>query len=161
MEEVGDRLLRGLGDVMQRSSQSPVTLVHGSFRPENIYFGESGSVADTMAISWQLAGRRQGAIDVAFFVPYALPTEVRREYEEDLLRAYLAALTRNGVADYPFDHLMEHYRLGLLRNLALFVVGDENVDLEVSTGEVWNTRRLGSLQALVDWNCAELLPNAD
>ena len=161
VEEVGDRLVGGLGDVMRRSSASPVTLVHGSFRPENIYFVASGAVADTMVISWQLAGRWQGAIDVAYFIPYALPRDVRREHEESLLLAYLSALTRQGVADYPFDEFMEHYRLGLLRNLVLFVIGDENVDLEVSTGEVWNTRRVASLEALVDWNCAELLPEAE
>ena len=74
-----------------------------------------------------------------------------------LLHTYLDALSRGGVADYSYDQLVEHYRFGLLRNLSLFVIGDENVDLEVSTGEVWNTRRVASLEALVDWNCAELL----
>jgi hypothetical protein len=157
VEEVGDRLVRGLGDIMRRTSVSPVTLVHGSFRPENIYFEEGGEFEGIAAVSWQLAGRWQGALDVAFFIPYALPTNVRREHEESLLRAYLKALTRHGVADYSFEQLVEHYRLGLLRNLVLFVIGDENVDLEVSTGEVWNTRRVASLEALVDWNCAELM----
>ncbi len=161
VEEIGDRLMGGLGDIMQRTSASPVTLVHGSFRPENIYFDAGDDADGVMAISWQVVGRMHGAIDVAFFIPYALATDVRREHEEGLLLAYLSALTRQGVADYPFDEFMEHYRLGLLRNLAFFVIGDENVDLEVSTGEVWNTRRVGSLQALVDWNCAELLPESE
>ena len=161
VEEIGDRLVRGLGDIMQRTSVSPVTLVHGSFRPENIYFDAGDAADEVLAISWQLAGRRQGAIDVAFFIPYALMTDVRREHETGLLHAYLEALTSHGVADYSFDQLVEHYRLGLLRNLALFVIGDENADLQISTGEVWNTRRLGSLEALVDWNCVELLPESD
>lgn len=157
VEEVGDRLVRGLSEVIQRSSSSPVTLVHGSFRPENIYFGEGNEVDRVAAVSWQLVGSWHGALDVAFFIPYALPTDVRREHEKSLLRVYLDALTRHGIADYPFEKLVEHYRLGLLRNLALFVIGDENVDLEVSTGEIWNTRRVSSLEAVVDWNCAELL----
>ena len=52
---------------------------------------------------------------------------------------------------------MGHYRLGLLRSLILFVIGDENLDLAVSTGEIWTTRRVASLEALADWNCVELL----
>ena len=134
-----------------------MTLVHGSFRPENIYFEVGDAAGGVGLASWQFVSRRQGALDVAFFIPYALPTDVRREHEESLLHAYLETLTDSGVADYRIDRLVEHYRLGLLRNLVLFVIGDENLDLAVSTGEIWTTHRVASLEAIADWDCAELL----
>ena len=40
-------------------------------------------------------------------------------------------------------------------------IADENIDLEVSEGEVWNTRRVQSLQALIDWNVVELFPEPE
>ena len=156
IEEVGDRYGRVVLDMRQRNETNPVTLVHGDFRPENLYFEDDGD--GVTVVTWNLAGRKHGAMDVAYFIPYALSIEDRRENEESLLRAYHDALIANGVADYSYDQLVEHYRSGLLRSLGFFVIADENVDLEISEGENWNTRRLESLQAIMDWNCIELLP---
>ena len=160
VEEVGDLLVRRVEDVIRRSSTSPVTLVHGSFRPENLYFESGANVGGVGVANWQFVSRRQGALDVAYFIPYALPTDIRREHEASLLNTYLETLTDSGVTDYSMDRLVGHYRLGLLRSLVLFVIGDENLDLAVSTGEIWTTRRVASLEALADWNCAELLTEA-
>ncbi|NQW16098.1 MAG: DUF1679 domain-containing protein [Chloroflexi bacterium] len=159
IEDVGDRYGRSLAEMMRRNSTSPLTLVHGDFRPENLYFDSDGD--DVTAVTWQLVGRWHGAIDVAQLIPYALSTEERRANEERLLHTYLDALLDKGVHNYSYDQLVEHYRLGLLRSLAIFVIGDENLDLEVSEGEIWNTRRVSSLQAIIDWNCVDLLPEVE
>jgi hypothetical protein len=159
LEGVGDRYGPVIPQIMQRNAVSPLTLVHGEFRPENLYFSDDDD--GVMAVTWQLAGRWHGASDVAYFIPYALATEDRRQHEQSLPRTYYGALTDNGIANYSYDLLLEHYRLGLLRNLSVFVIADENVDLEVSEGEIWQTRRVQSLQALIDWNVLELLPELE
>jgi aminoglycoside/choline kinase family phosphotransferase len=159
LEEVGDRYGPVLAQMMQRSGTDPVTLVHGDFRPENLYFDDEGD--GVTAVTWQLAGRWHGASDVSYFIPYAFTTDDRRANEQMLLRTYHDALVGYGVGDYSYDQFLEHYRQGLLRSLALFVIGDENIDLEVSEGETWNTRRVDSLQAIMDWNCIELLPERE
>ena len=159
VDEIGDRYGRVAAQIMQQHSTSPSTLIHGDFRPENLYFDADGD--GVTAVTWNYTGRFHGAVDVAFFIPYAFSTEERHENEQLLLRTYHNALLENGVSNFSYDQFLEHYRLGLLRGLVFFVIGDENIDLEVSEGETWNTRRVNSLQALIDWNVVELLPERE
>lgn len=157
--EVGDLLENVIEDIFRISSEGPQTLVHGTYRPENIYFGLGDQTLDPVVTSWYFAGRRQAASDVAFFIPYSLPVGIRIQHEESLIRGYHEVLTGLGVGGYSIDQLLEHYRLGLIRNLALFVIGDDNLELQVSDGQAWGEQRVSSLQAVVDWDCRELLLN--
>lgn len=155
--EIGDLLENSIEAIFRISSEGPQTLVHGTFRPENIYFGLGDQALDPVITSWYFTGRRHAASDVAFFIPYSLPTETRIQYEESLISEYHETLIRLGVDGYGVDQLTEHYRLGLIRNLALFVIGDDNLELQISDGQAWSEQRVSSLQAIVDWDCRELL----
>jgi hypothetical protein len=155
--EIGDLLLDRIPAVFRSSARGPETLAHGTFRPENIYFGNSGDPSQVLAASWHFVGRRRGASDVAFFVPYSVPHASSAEQERLLLRPYHEALVDLGVGGYGFDELLEHYRFGLIRNLMLFAIGDDNLELQVSEGKSWSEQRAMSLKALVDWDCQALL----
>ena len=72
--------------MLQRNGTDPVTLLHGDFRPENLYFDEDGD--GVTAVTWQIVGRWHGAVGVSYFIPYAFITEDRRANEQLLLRTY-------------------------------------------------------------------------
>jgi aminoglycoside phosphotransferase (APT) family kinase protein len=54
LEEVGDRYGPVLAHMLQRNGTDPVTLLHGDFRPENLYFDEDGD--GVTAVTWQIVG---------------------------------------------------------------------------------------------------------
>jgi len=90
-----------IGALSQRSM-----LVHGDIRADNMFFsGDRLKVVD-----FQLAAKGGGANDIAYLVSQGLPTEVRRGYDEALVREYLDRLSENGVTDYSFDEAWRDYR---------------------------------------------------
>ena len=64
-----------------------------------------------------------GALDVSYFIAESLATDDRRAHERALLERYHAGLVAGGVTDYSFDQLYDHYRLSLLTQLSIPVIG--------------------------------------
>jgi hypothetical protein len=71
-------------------------------------FSDDGS--RIAVVDWQTANFLGTGMDVAYFLSGALPLEVRRAHEKELLQGYHEELTRYGVKDYSFEHLMNDYR---------------------------------------------------
>ena len=87
--------------VREEQASLPATLLHGDTHIGNTYLlpGERGGFLD-----WQLMTRGCFAADITYLIVTALPTEIRREHQRDLVRFYLAALQAKGVSDPPsFD----------------------------------------------------------
>jgi hypothetical protein len=97
----------------------PVTLIHGDFRLDNIFFGEDGSVA---VIDWQLAMRAPGQTDIVYFCANNLTVTDRRRHEDDLIRRYVDALHAAGVPSeaVTLDGVRRGYLEGLLFYAASF-----------------------------------------
>ena len=81
-DELPARCLRWCEDLVadfapwiDRHLDDPVTLVHGDFRLDNIFFYDDGSVA---VIDWQLAMRAPGQTDLVYFCANNLMTGDRR-----------------------------------------------------------------------------------
>lgn len=74
----------------------PITLVHGDFRLDNLFFAGDDSVA---VIDWQLAMRAPGQTDVVYFCANNLTVEMRRQLDRSLIERYVSALHRLGVPD--------------------------------------------------------------
>ena len=91
----------------------PITLTHGDFRLDNLFFGDDGSVA---VIDWQMCMRAPGQTDLVYFCANNLTVEARREYEVALIRRYVAGLHAAGVpaAAVTFDGVMQGYLEGLV-----------------------------------------------
>ena len=73
--------------------ESPLTLIHGDLRLDNIFFDDDGSVR---ALS-------PGAWDVAYFLSGSLDESVADGAVEGLLEDYYEALTAHGVSDYSYE----------------------------------------------------------
>ena len=91
----------------------PVTLVHGDFRLDNLFFGDDGSVA---VIDWQMAMRAPGQADVVYFCANNLTVTDRRSHERALLQRYVDGLHGAGVpADaVTLDGVWRGYLEGLV-----------------------------------------------
>lgn len=94
--------VRGLWDrlarVREEHARRPPTLLHGDTHIGNTFLlpGNRGGWLD-----WQLMTRGCFAADVIYLLVTGLPTEARRRDQEELLRFYLDALGRAGVAHPP------------------------------------------------------------
>lgn len=105
---------RGIGARFVEHAVQPVCLWHSDFRLDNLLFDARGGDVPLAVLDWQSVGLGNGPIDASYFVGAGLPTEVRREYEEDLVRGYHASLREHGVTDYDWDICWREYRINAL-----------------------------------------------
>ncbi|CAJ1583008.1 phosphotransferase [[Mycobacterium] wendilense] len=87
-----DRLVAGFDGYMAAESDSPQGLVHGDYRLDNMLFGTAGAKRPLTAVDWQTVTWGPAFTDLAYFLGCALPTELRREHYDALIRAYLDGL---------------------------------------------------------------------
>src|SRR6185436_11992793 len=90
----------------------PRCLTHNDFRPDNMMFGGPAGGHPVTVLDWQSFAYGAGATDVAYFLAGALPADVRRAHEPQLLRLYHDTLTGLGVARYAMADLRRHYARG-------------------------------------------------
>jgi hypothetical protein len=89
-----ERFVEGVPAWIAGHYDDPVTMTHGDFRLDNLFFDDDGSVA---VIDWQLSMRAPGQADFVYFCANNLTTELRRAHERDLLDRYVEGLHAGGV----------------------------------------------------------------
>jgi Phosphotransferase enzyme family len=117
MREVGEAFVANF-DRYDACYQGPKSLVHIDYRPDNMMFATPAGGRAVTVLDWQSLAFGCGVTDVAYFLAGALPPEMRRAVERDLLGQYHARLAEHGVS-YDFDDLWRDYRS---RAFALFLV---------------------------------------
>jgi len=105
---LGDRYFEDSG-LLIWIDEPPVTLFHGDFRLDNMYFSDGDSLPITFA-DFQRIGVGRGVIDFAVFALSALSVDQRRAIENDLLATYHRRLVDGGVEHYSKDDLWFDYR---------------------------------------------------
>jgi aminoglycoside/choline kinase family phosphotransferase len=94
-----------------------VTLTHGDFRLDNLFFADDGSVS---VIDWQLCMRAPGQADLVYFCANNLTVEMRRSHDTALLERYVSGLHAAGV---PTDAVtLEGVTHGYLEGLLFYAV---------------------------------------
>ena len=95
----------------------PITLTHGDFRLDNLFFLADGTVA---VIDWQMSMRAPGQADLVYFCANNLTVEARRQHEDALIERYVDGLHRAGV---PVDAVtLSGVRRGYLEGLVFYAV---------------------------------------
>lgn len=103
--EPGSATDRVLGRFVERadrwwvSAGQPMSLVHGDYRVDNMLFPTDGANRPVV-VDWQTALVAHPGRDLGGFLGASIPTEVRREHQDDLLRTYHGRLTELGVSDH-------------------------------------------------------------
>ena len=102
--EVCERLVGSFDAYLEAESAADrlMGLVHGDYRLDNMLFGQPEADRPLTVVDWQTVTWGPAMTDVAYFLGCALPSDVRREHYDALLRAYHDALgpdTRVSLAD--------------------------------------------------------------
>lgn len=155
----GERFVGRIRPLLDRIGDDlPMTIVHGDYRLDNMFFGAPGSGTEFAVIDWQIATRGGGVFDVAYFVAGSLAPEERRVRERDIVRVYHETLVEHGVKDYSAEQCWEDYRLSALILLAYSVIGAGGLDLANKRGmELFTKITQRTIAALDDLKAYELL----
>src|SRR4051812_7746128 len=116
-----------------RLCESPVTLTHGDWRGDNLFFTGDPDVP-LIAVDWQLISVAKGVKDFTYFVTQSLRVEDRAAHEEDLLRIWLDQLHADGVGAYDFDQAWEDYRLSVAWAFVYPVIATSTLDASDARG---------------------------
>lgn len=95
-------------------------LIHGDLRIDNILFGADGVVT---IVDWQTIPVGNPLRDIAFLLSTSLSTADRRAHEQDIVGAYHAALTDQGVIDWSVEDCWESYVDSLIQAPMIIVFG--------------------------------------
>ena len=152
---------RTFGDCMEawlkQLASGDFTLTHGDFRPDNFAFDQAGTI---VVFDWQTARRSANSRDLAYFMTFALPVELRRSHETELLELYHQSLLAKGISNYTMQQVWKDYRRSLGSALIVTVVSGAMLDFSSERGAkllqaIWN--RVGA--AIVDHDYAAWLPS--
>jgi hypothetical protein len=115
-----DQAVDDYPDLLQSLSIPPVSIIHGDFRLDNLFFSKDFKVA---AIDWQFTAKARGIYDVAYFLTLSMDKELEQDKLLSLLSFYNAELKRLGTPGYLFQELLENYSTSVFLTFAVFVIG--------------------------------------
>jgi hypothetical protein len=162
------RLPDHLVPLMEQLSEPPITLAHGDYRLDNLFFddraGSSGGAGagaggpTVTAIDWQICGLGRGVYDMAYFLSQSLVPEERKANEESIIRGYHDTLVASGVDDYDFAECWDDYRKATLF-VSVYPLNAGSVDLVNERAVELFRAMLGrSMAAIRDLDALEFLP---
>ena len=102
-------------------TDTPRTLVHLDFRPDNFMFGTTPEAPPLAIVDWQTATEGNAMSDLAYMIGGSFEPARRAAVERDLLDDYRARMHSAGV-DYPSDDLWRDYRLGAVWGVVMTVI---------------------------------------
>jgi hypothetical protein len=156
VEGLAPRLMK-LMDVIV--AEAPLTLLHGDYRLDNMFFGANGAPYGLAVFDWQTINRGWGAYDLAYFMGANMPSERRRACEREMLGAYHQRLVEAGVQGYSGDQLWLDYRRSILVYLGLAVMDGGTLDFSNERTAGLMAAIFGRLSdAIMDLDALELLP---
>lgn len=82
---------------LEEASEPPLTLCHGDFRLDNLFFAANDSQAPVTVLDWQICFRGNPGYDLGYFISQSLATETRRKVESELIDRYANDITAAGV----------------------------------------------------------------
>lgn len=144
-------------DAWGADRRTPVGLVHGDFRLDNLLF-ESGTckVVDWQTVSWGPA-----MLDAAYFVGGGLSVEDRRASERELVRGYYDELHALGVTGLSWDECWDEYRRHTFHGILMTIAASMVVVRTERGDDMFMTWLARNAQQVLDLDALALLPSSD
>jgi hypothetical protein len=143
-----------------RLCEPPVTLTHGDWRGDNLFFTGDPSVP-LIAVDWQLISVAKGVKDFTYFVTQSLRAEDRAAHEEGLLRIWIDELHADGVSGYEFDQAWADYRLSVAWAFVYPVIATSTLDASDARGAALTRSMMErSIAAIEHLSALELVPRS-
>lgn len=124
-----DRMELAMERLREVDRAGPFCLLHTDPHLGNLYLDADGAPG---LLDWQSVRKGSWAHDFNYFVVSALDMLDRREWEQPLLRHYLAALRTRGVSAPQFDDAWEAYRRQSVYGLYYWLVNPIEFQAEVN-----------------------------
>lgn len=154
---VAERFARGYA-AWNAPRNRPRAITHNDLRPDNLLFATQPGQPPVVVVDWQTMTFHTAAIDLAYFLGGALPRDVRRVHEPDLLRLYHDELLACGVRDYDFEEFMTDYRHMSFTGAAM-ALGSSTLVKQTERGDAMFIAMLsGALHHAMDLGAVDLLP---
>ena len=102
-------------------SDSPRTVVHVDYRPDNFMFGCTPAAPPLTVVDWQTVSDGPPMMDLAYMIGGSFEPARRAEVERDLLDDYRSRMVAAGVV-YGADALWRDYRLASLWGVVMTVI---------------------------------------
>lgn len=133
LDRFGDVLPAGQGDryapigpktaaCLKEMCAGVLTVVHGDFRLDNMFFDVEGDPTGVALFDWQGISRSCGPQDLGYFMSQSLQSEVRQSHQTELVERYWENLRERGVSEYPLDQCWTDYRASVLYLFTFAVV---------------------------------------
>lgn len=114
------RVYDGFKTLIERHGGDPQwCVVHGDAHVGNMYLDAKGRPS---FLDWQLIMRGPWYFDIGYHIGSAIPVDVRREHEGELVRHYLDRLAAGGVPPIDEDQAWAGVRLGMLYGFYLWAI---------------------------------------
>jgi hypothetical protein len=155
--DVGRRLMPHIGAYLHHQGR-PWTVQHADYRLDNLLFGTSAGAAALSVVDWQTAVLGPGAADVSYFLGAGPSVDDRRRHEENLVRAYHAALVAGGVGDYTFDACFTDYRRYAYAGYLMAVGASMMVERTARGDDMFLAMARGHAVQIIDLESHELIP---
>jgi aminoglycoside/choline kinase family phosphotransferase len=149
--------LFGRLDAYLAPDDTPRTVVHGDYRLDNLLFDPAPGGVPVTVVDWQTCTHGPGLQDVAYFIGAAMPADVRRDAEADLVEGYHAGLTAAGVGDYGREQCWRDYRRGAWAGLVMAVAASMLVERTARGDQMFLTMAARHSRHALDLDAAELL----
>jgi len=158
--DIGERFGQQITAILDEMAKPPLTISHGDYRPDNLFFATPDGGAPLTVIDWQIMSIGRGTFDFAYFMDGSLPSAERKAREGDLLRMYHDILVERGVKNYSYDECWEDYRISSLFCWLYTVIALGTLDVANERGLALFTANIErNSAALLELNAAELLPS--
>ena len=153
-----DRYLAAAPKLFDWMATPPLTVIHGDFRMDNLFFARDEHQEPLIAIDWQGSLRGRATQDVAYFLSGSIPSDVRKVHERELVEEWRGHLVEGGVTGYSADDAWEDYRRATLYVWVIAVVIAGTLDPANERGRRWISVMLArSAAAFDDLGLIELL----
>ena len=116
--------VRALGPVCTSwaaGNDTPRTVVHLDYRPDNFMFGVEDGVPSLVVVDWQTVNHGFAMWDIAYLIGGSFEPSVRATVERELVDSYLRQMKAAGV-DYDADTAWRDYRLGAVWGVVMTVI---------------------------------------
>lgn len=145
-----DRYLAVAQKLFDWMATPPLTVVHGDFRMDNLFFAGRPGQHGLIALDWQGALRGRATQDIAYFLSGSIPTDMRRAHERELIALWHEKLVAEGVTGYSLDDAWDDYRRATLYVWIIAVVIAGTLDSSNERGKAWMSAMLARSVAAID-----------
>jgi hypothetical protein len=129
-----DGIAAAFWSLQERVSREPITVLHGDPHPRNTYMLPDGRMG---VLDWQLIRRGSWSHDVGYALIAALPPDLRRDHERELLDNYRGGLLATGLTSVPDrEQMWTGYRESPAWGFCMWAIAPEQMYSEEIVGAV-------------------------